>query len=139
MGCDIHAVVQYKTKNGWRNSKLRVFRERSYALFGFLADVRNYSGIEPLSQPRGIPEGFKSGLYSRWKCDWHSESWLSSKELAAIDFAQIVEDRRHAGKTLDKGEGKCQTLAEFLGKDNVRDIKKIARLKTGRVVFWFDN
>lgn len=52
MGTDIHTWVQVKENAGWADAGLVVFGDRNYALFGWLADIRNYSGVIPISEPR---------------------------------------------------------------------------------------
>ena len=75
MGCDIHIFTEIQKANKWeeetgdnfsldkydrkrlKKKKGRYpFDWRSYALFGFLADVRNYSHCEPLSECKGLPD-----------------------------------------------------------------------------------
>lgn len=149
MGCDIHAVVQVQRNGRWEDADFSVFDGRSYRLFGWLADVRNYSAVTPIREPKGLPEDFHHSEWEIWKDDAHSCSWFSAEELAAIDFDAMVEDRRVTRQvgpncydgscTCDAGEGKAMTLREFLGDGYVSDIKKIVELGNSRVVFWFDN
>lgn len=56
MGCDIHLYVEGRKRGttSWQPYGGR-FSERIYGMFAKLADVRNYSGITPISQPRGVP------------------------------------------------------------------------------------
>lgn len=65
MGCDIHSHVESQNENGswerviWEQQEefdAGPFDWRSYGLFGFLADVRNYSAVPPLADQRGLPE-----------------------------------------------------------------------------------
>ncbi len=66
MGCDIHLCFEKKNKQGiWEEIEIdeRILPDdRHYALFSFLADVRNYWGvdgnekIEPQFADRGIPQ-----------------------------------------------------------------------------------
>ena len=68
MGCDIHLKLEYRKKNPkptdyeyekkWRTSSLtysECFSERVYSVFAYLADVRNYDGVDTL-EIRGFPE-----------------------------------------------------------------------------------
>jgi len=67
MGCDIHSIVQVKLGRQWvtitdclflwdeETHTYSPFDRRCYAVFGFLADVRNYSKVPPISEPRGLP------------------------------------------------------------------------------------
>ena len=36
--------------------RTEIYKGRQYFLFALLADVRNYNGVTPMSEPRGIPE-----------------------------------------------------------------------------------
>ena len=119
----------------------------SYRLFGFLADVRNYSAVEPISQPRGLPLGIElpsadfDGPDEEWLGE-HDHSWLLLSELQAIDFDRIVEDRRmnglrHGNLTAPVGEGVKMTLREFLGVDFFDELDRLEKAGTERIVFGF--
>lgn len=54
MGCDIHMVLQRRTKEGWRTVKKDLYEDRNYRLFSVLAGVR---GIEPgVFRVNGLPK-----------------------------------------------------------------------------------
>lgn len=147
MGCDIHPQAERKRDGKWEIiDDIAPFDWRSYRLFGFLADVRNYSAVPPISKPRGLPEDEPTldnfdGL--------HSCSWLSVKELLEFDYDQTIEDRRVTreispgftdhGCTGEIGEGRMTTYREFLGEAFFDDLRKLQELKADRIVFGFDN
>ena len=109
MGCDIHLYIEKKkTSNGteeWIScdrfkfneyydpedddgetefNHCPIYRGRNYGLFATLADVRNDYGIDPISEPKGLPKNIhkvtkKEADY--WDSDGHSHSWLTIKEL----------------------------------------------------------
>jgi hypothetical protein len=98
MGTDIHFVFQAKSKryDEWEdiNSDLNccfVFNTipRDYALFAWLAGVRNNSSINPISEPRGLPADFEvNGNYHttdhgdhKILMGEHSYSWLLDDEI----------------------------------------------------------
>lgn len=123
----------------------------SYRLFGFLADVRNYSAVEPISQPRGLPAGIElpasdsDGLDEAWLGE-HDHSWLLLSELQGIDFDRIVEDRRTSGMvnglrygnlTAPVGEGVKMTLREFLGTEFFDELDRLEKAGAERIVFGF--
>ncbi len=125
------------------------FGRRSYAVFGFLADVRNYSGVTPISQPRGLPADLKFSEEERDEFDGsYAHSWLSVAELVAFDYDALTEDRRvtrmtpggfmSGAETCDIGEGQTMTYREFLGPDFFHDIAELQRIGADRVVFCFD-
>lgn len=87
MGADIHGVLQesYDGKSWTTISEIE--DDRNYALFAALADVRNYTGVTPISQPRGLPDDFvidDEDHFGIWMGD-HSYSWLSIDELVGWD------------------------------------------------------
>lgn len=89
MGADIHGVLQERYLGSSWTTIATIEDDRNYALFAALADVRNYGGITPISEPRGLPEDFEiDGEEHRmsytgdkvWMGE-HSYSWLSINEL----------------------------------------------------------
>lgn len=167
MGCDIHLIAQRKLSTSaeapvWAASDGSAYEDiddaffdcRSYGLFGFWVGVRNYSAIPPLSAPRGIPDDFHTPEHEfregyEYAGDYHSRSWFSVQELLEVDYDQIVEDRRcsrqiapnvfSGGETCDPGEGKQQTLREFLGPWYFEELKRLMDAGADRIVFCFDN
>lgn len=149
MGCDIHCHVERKNANGkWEKvPNLRPFAHRRYGVFGFLAGVRNYSGLTPIAKKRGIPKDVSLEVAEDYKSrssDAHSASWLSVAELAAFDYEAQCEDRRvmrngDGGCTCNPGEGIQQTYREFLGREFFEDLQKLQAVGGQRIVFWFDN
>ena len=99
MGCDIHAYAEKQTLNGYEMiDDFYPFDYRHYGLYGFLADVRNYSAIKPIAETRGLPhcsDGVQKE-YDKWDMDAHSSSWLSLEELERFDYDAEMEDRRVA-------------------------------------------
>ena len=82
MGCDIHCFAETKNKETGKWEKVgdhfeldefdrkyykkdkgsEVFSWRSYSLFAFLADVRNYDHCEPINEARGLPDDISEGV-----------------------------------------------------------------------------
>lgn len=130
MGCDIHAFTEVRKENKWVRHDEQIFDDygdrktsepfgnRHYAVFGFLANVRNYSHCEPICEPKGLPDdseylntpldepqnysyyGYDNGTAYTQKgeieCDanYHSLSWLTLKELLDFDYEKTFWDRR---------------------------------------------
>lgn len=150
MGCDIHTLAQRRgADDKWETIKgVHPFDWRDYGLYGFLADVRNYSDVPPISRPRGYPDGFDYEVHD-YMCDYHSQSWLSVEELLAFDYDAAVEDRRvtrtlssgivSGGETCDPGEGEMTTWREFLGDAFFEDLDKLKAAGAERIVFGFDS
>ncbi len=142
MGCDIHVTPFKKEGEQYYELSHDFFNVRSYALFGFLADVRNYSAITPISKPRGLPGWFKVGYEEDW--NYHSHSWLTLDELESYDYDQVVEDCRctignDGSCTCPPGQGKKMPLREFLGKWYFKELANMRIAGIDGIVFWFDN
>jgi hypothetical protein len=154
MGCDIHSNAERRNTEGeWEDMpELSPFDWRSYGLYAFLADVRNYSKVTPISPRRGIPNDASASVkasYEAWDLDAHSASWLSIAELDAFNYDAATEDRR-VGKqvtpnfydgswTAPAGEGRATTYREFLGEDYFDELARLKAAGAERIVFWFDN
>lgn len=157
MGCDIHTRAQKRNGDKWEDLPFEPFDWRSYGMFGFLADVRNYSAVPPIAQPRGLPPDIvrsNPNFYGEHDDDYngfgdHSFSWLSVEELLAFDYDQPLEDRRvtrqtapnlwDGGCTAEPGGGKMTTYREFLGESFFRDLDRLKEIGAERVVFGFDS
>lgn len=76
------------------------YNGRNYDLFSILADVRNGYGfagvptgshINPISDPKGLPDDVSHEVYmeaKKWGRDGHSHSWLTLRELQEYDWNQ---------------------------------------------------
>lgn len=153
MGCDIHMFFQVRDSLEsltWKNIDID-YGQRNYGVFAWLADVRNYSAIIPLSEPRGYPEDFnKHEIYLR--CN-HSASYFLLSELLDVDYETVIKDRRYTEKvsenyynraaTAAAGCGTYMTLKSFLGSSWMEFIYKLRDLgldrNNVRIVFDFDN
>jgi len=155
MGCDIHSYVERKNDKdgGWECfSNFEPFNFRCYSVFAFLAGVRNYSKIPPISNPRGLPVDVSDGIrrkYEECACNHHSASWLGVDELVKFDYLSEIEDRRYTkeifphffdgGSTCDQGMGRKMTFREYLCPSFFEDLDRLQALGSGRIVFWFDS
>lgn len=153
MGCDIHSHAEKRTELGYEKiAGLEPFDWRAYGMFGFLANVRNYSEVPPIAEQRGIPSDVSAEVandYKGWDMDAHSASWLSVEELAAFNYDAPMEDRRvtrqtgpnswDGGCTAEPGGGEKTTFREFLGEGFFKEIQKLKDAGADRIVFWFDN
>lgn len=149
MGCDIHIVAQKKTADGWVDLDISPFDCRNYGLFGWLANVRNYYDVPPLSEPRGLPDDLPYRDDNDYRFGDHSFSWLSVSELANFDMDQTMEDRRvtrqtgsnswDGGCTSAPGAGQMMTYREFLGEWVIKEIQNLVDSGADRIVFGFDS
>lgn len=147
MGCYITLEVEKKTDTGHEfiACDLLALDQQRYRMFGFLAGVRNYSAITPISPPRGLPLDACETLRSMFDDDDNisSKSWLSVDELTNYDYTQVIEDRRCAvdgdeSCTCRQGSGVKMTLREFLGDEFFKDLETLKAAGADRIVFGFD-
>ncbi len=69
------------------------YQGRNYTLFSFLADVRNYHEIKPLSAPRGVPKDLSEGIkeeVEKWDGDGHSHSYFTLEELDKVEWSKTI-------------------------------------------------
>lgn len=156
MGCDIHIIYKTKIKDVWKEVTVErtdgedaPFDYRSYGLFAFLAGVRNFSKIKPISEPRGLPEnwkpenreavGFQSDSYQDGYFDGlHSKSWLTIEELLNYDYDQEIEDMRGCDQASGNMTGVKTSLRDFLGKNFFEELDILKQLCVDRIVFGFE-
>ena len=168
MGCDLHCSFYREDPTGFveisaptidkEYYKSEVFDRRSYDLYGFLAGVRNYSGIKPISEARGLPEWYIKSLKVVDKPEWfyyeseldniyegyHSHSWLTVEELLTFDYDEMTEDRRctignDGGQTCKVGQGTKMSYREFLGEYYFKELALLKSVGCTHIVFWFDS
>jgi hypothetical protein len=162
MGCDIHLIGQRKLSGTtdspeWEDVDEFFKFDRSYGMFGFWVGVRNYSGLTPLSEPRGLPDDFHpvdnddihAPVHDFRDDGYHSRSWFSLQELLDVDYDQMIEDRRYTehmggnhydgGATCEPGNGQVMSLREFLGSFYFEELDRMKAAGVERVVFCFDN
>lgn len=153
MGTDIHTYVERRVDGKWeamRHLDNELFGCRTYAVFGFLANVRNYSAVPPIAAPRGLPDDLSQSIreiYEASRNYVHTPSWLLASELLNFDYDQPVEDRRvrqgntpepHSD-TCEPGEGYITTYRELLGSPFFRSLESLSAAGAARLVFFFDN
>lgn len=111
--------------------KGKPFGCRNYGLYGWLADVRNYSELTPIAADRGwlnVPEDV---LKNQDEDSGHSHSWVSIDELSAVDYDTEIIDKRHKDKRM--------SLREFLGKGFFMDLSELNRIGASCVWFCFSS
>lgn len=94
MGVDIHLFVEVRTDTGgWRDITRPEDRpgSRNYALFGILADVRNYDRLKPIARRRGLPKDMSPEVGDYMTigddaADLERHSWVSLIELLAYPW-----------------------------------------------------
>lgn len=172
MGCDIHSFVERREDGRWVRLTGDLFPDndqwsepdepfpnRNYDLFGFLADVRNYSHCPVIAEPRGLPDDVSSEIraeHEDWGRDAHSTSWLTVAEMADFPYDQTFENRRTTRTTVmpwgttivngvalaEEGEGDHVTVRDFLGEwyfERLAELVKLGNQTDVRITYWFDN
>ena len=162
MGCDIYSLVEVKDPSTGKWNKVGdIFLEvdstdkytddpfcwRSYGLYGFLANVRNYSECEPISEPKGVPENLSTEGQSLFQegIDDHSHSWLTLQELLNFNYEKEFTDKRRksqGGPYNGTNDDECQvSYREFLGRfyfERLEILKALGKPEDVRLVFWFN-
>jgi hypothetical protein len=98
-----------------------LYGERNYQMFALLADVRNGGLIDPISEPRGIPDDASAGyLYKarQWDMDGHSHTYYTLQELLEVDwesydFAEGFIEAINAMKEIDDDPNKVRCCMFF--------------------------
>jgi len=170
VGCDIHTFVEVRKNGVWNEAHIEMpdyswgeprtttqpFSNRSYAMFGILADVRNYSGIMPIKERCGIPDDVSFSFNAEHGClryDGHSPTYYTLKELLDFDWDQPCEDRRvtreispgcyDGGVTAKPGEGEMKTYRGMLCEVFFSQIEAMRESTENpedlRIVMFFDN
>jgi hypothetical protein len=143
MGCDIHVHLERRDERGRYVEIPQVPDEyplggRSYSRFAFLAGVRNWANIIPLSSPRGLPHDLSATVREQsdeWDIDGHSHSWLTLHELLTFDYDQPLLFRE-GGR-----DPRCTeaTYRQLLDEEFLSEVRDLQASGVARVVFWFDN
>ena len=142
MGCDIHAHSEVKINGTWHHLSVLDI-DRSYSLFTRMAGVRSCPGVEPISDPRGMPED--ASFITRYDCDkWgidgHSHSWLSAAEVADLGEWLEAQHKKHQPEEW----WCCEMMLGCIfgnGWDQFTKYRDDLRegLEDARLVFWFDS
>ncbi len=101
MGTYMQYILERKTKDG---KYIRVELDdprnvipQSYSVYGWLANVRNYSAVTPIiPERRGIPKDTCPHVIEEHYNNQYAEcaSYLMVEELLYFDYTQYCEDRR---------------------------------------------
>lgn len=149
MGTDINEFVERFEDGKWVYLDGDLFPEneyckpcpfdgaRSYSLFGFLADVRNYSNSPVIHEPRGLPSDVSAELFKEYGYpdEYCGQSWFTAEELLNYDYEQTFMDLRRDPPELT-------TVRDFLGWGYFEAIDRLAALADNpahvRLIVGFD-
>ena len=152
MSCDIYAYAERRSEDGSFElvSNARPFNFQNYALFGWLAGVRNYAGLTVISAPRSLPCDASDAVraeFDHLSSDAHDASWLAIDELLKFSYEQPAEDRRvmrelapevfDRGCTAPPGQGTMTTYRRLFTDDFFDSPAMLKATSSHRVVFWF--
>jgi len=140
---DVFPLTQWEVQTSGKTHTNRPFKWRNYNMFGFLANVKNLSVCEFLSQGRGCPTDSPTVLRPsdpQYE-GFHSHTYVTLKELLDFDYDKVFEDRRAANSTVEEGKGKKVRYREFLGDhffEHLTALKELGFPENVRIVLWFD-
>lgn len=163
MGCDIHNHVEVKINGIWeydslnnfsnydyknekyiKNEQNEPFGWRSYSMFSLLGNVRNYIGIIPISDNRGLPSDVSDDIKQQSieeRGDAHSHSYLTLRELIEYDYDKSYLNENYINGELIT-EDDIYNPKDFLGNlffIHLEELKELGDPDNVRIVFWFDN
>lgn len=157
MGCDIHVYVELyddREKEWYALDKfeqvavchfdviyphekhVEPLHKRNYAVFSWLAGVRQYGDIKPICEPRGLPKDVSEVValaFKKWGPDAHTPSYLTLQEILDAPQEGDVEfsDGTFPLSKVLEPFVKCVRLlpSKFYSSPS----------EHLRLVFWFDN
>lgn len=143
MGCDIHIHQEVKIAGIWHHLGMPSV-QRSYRLFTRMAGVREVEGIEPISQPRGLPEDITllTKLDST-RDNYHSHSWLNAEEICILqDWIEEMHKDGWFNPNVTWMDWYDENFGYFFG-NTWGGVHKFGEkpdfIEDIRWVFWFDN
>lgn len=148
MGTDIMFTAERRVDDQWEFVKSE-YREQRYALFGWLADVRNYAAIPLLEPLKGVPTDACSQTFD-YHCDedQFGQTWYLVDKLLAFDFDQPVENRRVGGYlpngifdgsiTAEPGGGVMTTYRNTVGIHFLKELERLKSIGATRIIISFD-
>ncbi|MBC1403135.1 hypothetical protein HB904_17155 [Listeria booriae] len=145
MGCDIHVMVEKRSKeNGeWEtyckgNEAFWLYLGDDYNLFAIFADVRNgygFAGCDtgdgfiPIAGQRGVPADASDNYLEyvkKWRLSGHSHSYLTVAELQHFDWeGQKTKHRGYLSQknyALFKQTGERRRVSDDIGGPSIRKV-----------------
>ena len=136
MGCDIHLHIEVKIQGKWLHYGCPMV-DRRYDAFAYMANVRNYDDIEPISYPKGLPEDVSEMTRFCYAQDedhysLHGMSWLDKAQIELLE--EWFKEQVAGGGWQDFNYHFIRTY--LCGNGLTCNIKGVDDV---RLVFWFDN
>ncbi|MCB6366621.1 hypothetical protein LI291_10600 [Intestinibacillus massiliensis] len=136
MGCDIHVHIEVQNEAGkWLHHSAPDVK-RDYGLFALMAGVRNYGKVQPIAEPRGLPDDISEVTSAEWEPyadNWHTPSYLMADELPELQ--QRYQELRHDLHSLDT-DLEYGVFHTYVAGNSLSSHEGWKDL---RIVFWFDN
>lgn len=136
MGCSMYMHVEVRDspqrKANWNYIPGEYYSGRNTTIYALLAGVRNFEGIEPLDDPRGLPRdvtrktwgAYHDALDDVRRPEDHITSWFTLDELEQVDWERFVGVWHETDFSVGT-MAKLRELAE--------------RHSEVRIVFWFSD
>lgn len=112
-----------------------VFKDRNYALFAILANIRNSENMPYISEPRGLPEDVSEEIRLQIKYgEYHSTTWFTADELLEFNWNQTFEyeDETMGGEKfidsinyMECGSAFLDVVKSLVGRKEPSDIRII--------------
>lgn len=118
------------------------FHWRSYALFGFLADIRNNAGCEPIPGLKDIPDDATEKVINTSRGWYDGSDDLQGNCLYLEDMLDFDYDKTFVDKTeyYNRSKNEIVSYRDFLGAGYFKTLDELSSLGNPsdvRVIFWF--
>jgi len=139
MATDIWIHIEYqsrKKKYRYIHANVELNKARVYSLFGAIAGVRQVGYIDPIYEPRGLPDDITEETWKEYKDGgFHTASWLTSKELReCMDLVvkQYTTKYGFSEETVRKWLEPYEFIYKYMKNSDDEG-------EPSRMIFWFDN
>lgn len=141
MGATIHTHIEYKTADGRWLHYAAPHVKPNYRLFALIAGIRNEdNGIQPMLQPRGLPEDMSEMTQIAY--DEDSKNYYELKGKTWLYADEFFELQKHWNK-LNPSAGQLdtdfeETVFHVYGPGGGA-IASHNGFEDARIIFWFDD
>lgn len=144
MGVDADIYFARMNENGELVSNCMINIQRNYALFGWIADIRNFAGIPNITEVGKYDVPLSASLLEETHGCYIAV--VPTSIILETDYDEPIENRRtsvsignvtYGGMTVPPGHGIMTTLRELLNPDWFEAVESITD-KDEYLVFAFD-